>query len=102
MLLDPINGLYVFEVVLGYQVDDDSESSTIPYLIQANDVDEAEERVQRFLDEYGLAEDFWIEELSDPYPLAEYQHSLDENGDQAHILLEELTEEDFLSLLEQE
>jgi hypothetical protein len=101
MLLDPVKGSYVFEVVLGYQIDDESEY-TIPYLIQANDMDEAEERVQKFLDEYGLAQDFWIEELSDPCPLAEYQHGLDENGDQAHIMLEELTEEDFLGLLEPE
>jgi hypothetical protein len=98
MLLDPEKGLYVFEVVLGYQNDDDPEY-TVPYLVQANDEDEAEGKVQAFLEGLEMDQDFWIEELSDPYLLTEYQHSLNENGDQAHIILEELTEEDLLGLL---
>jgi hypothetical protein len=98
MLLDPENGLYVFEVVLGFEVDDESDY-TPAYAVQANDAEAAEEKVQEFLEEHGVAQDFWIEELSDPYSLIEYQHNLEGNGDQAHIMLEGLTEEDFQELL---
>jgi hypothetical protein len=98
MLLDPEKGWYVFEVVLGFEVDDASDY-TPAYAVQANDADEAEEKVQELLEEHGVAEDFWIEDLSDPYSLTEYQHTQEGNGDQARILLEGLTEEDFQELL---
>ena len=98
MFLDPDKGLYVFEVVLGYKVNEEPDF-TIPYLIQADQPDEAEDKVWEFLDENGVAEEFWIEELSDPYLIEEYQQVLEENGDQAYILLEVLTKDDFHELL---
>ena len=67
--------------------------------MQANDAEEAEAKVQEYLEEHGVAEDFWIEDLSDPYSLIEYQHTLEGNGDEAHILLAGLTEEDFQEFL---
>ena len=98
MLLDPKNGLYVFEVVLGYEVPGRTEF-TSPYLIQANDADEAEEKIFEYMDEHGVSEDFWIEELSDPYTIEEYQQMIQEDGDRAYILLEDLTEQDLRELV---
>ncbi len=98
MILDPERGQYVFEVVLGYSAGLDVEL-TIPYLVQANDTGEAEEKVGECLEEHGMSELFWIEEMSDPYDLQEYLEGLEDNGTEAHILLEELTEEDYQEIL---
>lgn len=98
MLLDPESGRYVFEVVLGYQVGPDVEL-TIPYLVQADEVSQAEEKVADYLEEHGMAEAFWIEEMSDPHEIVEYQEGLEDNGDEAHILLDDLTEDDFREIL---
>jgi hypothetical protein len=98
MILDLESGRYVFEVVLGYEVDDEV-SFTIPYVLQANNPVEAEEKIQDYLEEHGVVEAFWIEELSDPYEVQEYLESLEDNGDEAHILLEALAEEDFQDIL---
>ena len=99
MILDSEGGHYVFEVVLGYQVGDEP-GFTIPYLVQADDPSEAEEKVNNCLDEHGIGEVFWIEDLSQPYGLREYMESLEDNGDEAHILLSELTDDDFQEILE--
>jgi Uma2 family endonuclease len=98
MLLNPESGRYVFEVVLGYQMGDEVEL-TIPYVIQADAAPLAEEKVLAYLDEHGVAEVFWIEEMSDPYEVLEYQEGMEDNGDEAHILLEDLTDEDFREML---
>jgi hypothetical protein len=92
------DGLYVFEVVLGYRVNGEEEF-TMPYLIQANDPDEAEDKVMDCLENRGVSEEFWIEELSDPYSVEEYQHMREEDGDQAFIKLDDLTTEDFRDIL---
>ena len=99
MILASENGHYVFEVVLGYQVSEERHF-TIPYLVQADDLDEAEERVRNCLEEHGVGDAFWIEELSDPYEIREYMESLEDNGDEAHILLSDLTDDDFQEILE--
>ena len=98
MMLDPESGRYVFEVVLGYEAGLEAEF-TIPYLVQADGASEAEQKVVGYLEEHGMAEAFWIEEMSDAYDVVEYQEGLEDNGDEAHILLEELTKEDFLEIL---
>jgi hypothetical protein len=98
MMFDPESGRYVFEVVLGYEVGSDVEF-TIPYLVQADGASEAEQKVAGYLEEHGMAEVFWIEEMSEAYGVMEYQEGLEDNGDEAHILLEELTEEDYREIL---
>jgi predicted aconitase len=98
MMLDPESGRYVFEVVLGYEVGHDVDF-TIPYLVQADGASEAEQKVVGYLEDNGMADTFWIEEMSDAYDVLEYQEGLEDNGDEAHILLEELTEEDYREIL---
>jgi hypothetical protein len=51
------------------------------------------------MDDHGVSEDFWIEELSDPYTIEEYQQMIQEDGDRAYILLEDLTEQDLRELV---
>jgi hypothetical protein len=99
MLLDPENGLYVFEVVLGYKAGNDPQY-TVPYILQAHDEEEAEEKTLKYLEAWGVSDDFWIEDLSEPVTLLEFQHMLEENGDQARILLGDLTGDDLRALLE--
>ncbi|HBZ54172.1 MAG TPA: hypothetical protein DEO88_02100, partial [Syntrophobacteraceae bacterium] len=68
MILDLQSGHFLFEAVLGYQVGEET-NYTIPYLVQADDANEAEERIWGCLEEHGVGDDFWIEELSDPYEI---------------------------------
>jgi hypothetical protein len=94
MLFDPEEGLYVFEVILGYRVNGKAES-TSSCLIQADDPEEAEEKVLAYLDNLEMEQDFWIEEISEPFEIEEYEQSLEEHDQENLPLLNELTEEEF-------
>lgn len=71
MLFDPQEGLYVFEVIIGFKLDGGKEYSS-PCLVQADDVEEAEEKALEYLDDSDLDQVFWIEEISDPFDIEAY------------------------------
>ncbi len=98
MVLDPQEGLYLFEVVIGFKIDREKEYSP-PFLVQADDAEEAEEKVLEFLDDADLDQTFWIEELSDPFDIEEYIRHADDNDIKTYPLLLELTEEELKDLL---
>lgn len=98
MYLDPQDGLYVFEVTLGFKADGEKQYTT-PYLVQADDIEEAEEKVLGYIDGLDLDQDMWIEELGEPYDAEEYSRSIEDGEAEPFSLLEEVTEEEFRDLL---
>jgi len=98
MILDPQEGLYVFEVTLGFKAEGEKRYTT-PYLVQADDLDEAEEKVFEYLDDLDMDHEFWIEEMSEPSDIEEYAHHIEEGEAEASPMLDELTEEEFRDLL---
>jgi len=94
MLFDPHEGLYIFEVTLGFKVDGARQYST-PYLVQADDPEEAEEKVFEYIDDLDIEHEFWIEELSAPYGIEEYTEHMEESEAKSYPLLGELSEEEF-------
>lgn len=98
MLFDPEEGLYVFEVVVGYRSDGITRFSS-PILVQADDEEEAEEKVLEYLSDMDLDGKFWIEELSEPFKIKEYEQRLKDEDITLYPILSELTEEGFIELL---
>ena len=49
MVFDLEEGLYIFEITLGYRVGE-SEYMTVPFILRADDANEAEEMVQEYLE----------------------------------------------------
>ena len=94
MIFDAESGLYVFEVVLGFEVDGEVFTSPL-CLIQADDADEAEEKVLEYLDNLVLDMDFWVEEMSEPRGLEHYQQELDDGDKKPFPVLDKLTEEEL-------
>lgn len=77
MYFDSDDGLYVFEVSIGIRIGGRRACSP-PILIQADDPDEAEEKVLEYLDDLGIEDRFWVEEMSAPFSLESYQNKLEE------------------------
>ena len=98
MFLDPQEGLYVFEVALGFRADGEKQYTT-PYLVQADDLEEAEEKVLEYVDDLDLDQDVWIEEISEPFEIEEYTQRLEDGDAEPFPMLGELTEEEFRDLL---
>jgi len=98
MFLDPQEGLYVFEVTLGFSTEGEKQY-TAPYLVQADDIEEAEEKVLGYLDGLDLEQAVWIEELSEPFDTEEYSQNIEDGEAEPFSFLEELTEEEFRELL---
>jgi hypothetical protein len=98
MDFDLDEGLYIFEITLGYQVGD-SEYMTVPFILRADDSDEAEEIVQDYLELNQLANSFWIVEISDTFDPEEYQTLVDEGERERWDRLEDYSAEDFLEIL---
>ena len=98
MNFDLDEGLYVFEITLGYRVGD-SEQMTVPFFLKADDADEAEELVLEYLEVLQLAGKFWIAEILGPYDPEEYQALVDEGERERWDRLEDYSEEDFLEIL---
>lgn len=98
MFLDPQDGLYVFEVSLGFSADGEKQYTT-PYLVQADDIEEAEEKVLGYIDGLDLEQDVWIEELSEPYEAEKYSQIIEDGEIEPFSLLEEVTEEEFRDLV---
>ena len=98
MVFDLEEGLYIFEITLGYQVDD-SEYMTVPFILRADDTDEAEEMVQDYLELNQLANSFWIVEISDTFDHEAYQTHVDEGERESWDRLEDHSAEDFLEIL---
>ncbi len=98
MVFDLEEGLYIFEITLGYQVDE-SEYMTVPFILRADDADEAEEMVQEYLEINQLANSFWIVEISDAFDPEEYQTLVDEGEKERWDKLEDYSAEDFMEIL---
>jgi hypothetical protein len=101
MDFDLEEGLYVFEVTLGYLVGD-TEQMTAPFVLQADDIEEAEEAVLEYLDELRLSGRFWLAEVTGPYDPREYQSLTDEGERERWDRLEDYSAEDFLEILQSE
>jgi hypothetical protein len=101
MDFDLEEGLYVFEVTLAYRVGD-AEQMTTPFVIQADDGEEAEETVIEYLEALHLGSKFWIVEVSGPYDPVEYQKLVDEGEQERWDRLEDYSEEDFHEVLQSE
>ena len=98
MFLDPQEGLYVFEVALGFNADGEKQYTT-PYLVQADDLEEAEQKVLEFVDDLDLEPDIWIEEISEAFDIEQYAQRLEDGEVESFPMLGELTEEEFKDLL---
>jgi len=98
MFLDPQEGLYVFEVALGFNIDGEKQYTT-PYLVQADDLEEAEEKVLECIDDLDFDQVIWIEEISEPFDIEEYTQHLEDGDAEPFPMLGELTEEEFRDLL---
>ena len=98
MDFDLEEGLYIFEITLGYQVGD-SEYMTVPFILRADDAEEAEEIVQDYLELNQLSDSFWIVEISDTFDPEEYQTLVDEGERERWDRLEDYSAEDFMEIL---
>ena len=101
MDFDLDDGLFIFEITLGYLVGD-TEHMTVPFVLKADDVDEAEELVQEFLEINQLASSFWLVEISGPFEPEEYQNQVDEAERERWDHLEDYSGEDLLEILHSE
>ena len=101
MDFDLDDGLFMFEVTLGYQVGE-IEHMTVPFVMKADDTDDAEEIVQEFLEINQLADSFWLVEISGPFEPEEYQKQVDEAERERWDRLEDQSEEEFLEILRSE
>ena len=101
MEFDLDEGLYIFEVTLGYKVGE-SDHVTVPFVLKADDATEAEELAEEYLEVIQLADTFWIVEISGPFDPDEYQTSVDEGERELWDSLEDYSEEDFLEILHSE
>ena len=98
MEFDLDEGLFIFEVTLGYQVGE-SDHMTVPFILRADDTNEAEEVVEEYLEIIQLAGRFWVAEISGPFNPDEYQHSVDEGERERWDSLKDHSEEDLLEIL---
>jgi hypothetical protein len=101
MDFDLEDGLYIFEITLGYTVAE-SENMTVPLLIKADDVNDAEEVVQEYLEINNLAGDFWIADITGPFDPEKYQKEVDEGERERWDRMEDYSEEDFLEIIHSE
>ncbi len=101
MEFDLDEGLYIFEVTLGYKVGE-SDHVTVPFVVKADDATEAEELAEEYLEVIQLADTFWVVEISGPFDPDEYQSSVDEGERELWDSLEDYSEEDFLEILHSE
>ncbi len=101
MEFDLDEGLYIFEVTLGYKVGE-SDHVTVPFVLKADDATEAEELAEEYLEVIQLADTFWVVEISGPFDPDEYQTSVDEGERELWDSLEDYSEEDFLEILHSE
>jgi hypothetical protein len=99
MYLDAAAGLYVFEVILGFRTNGKTHYSPL-CLVQADDPDEAEDKIMEYLCSMDLDQDFWIDQISDPHTIQDYQQELKEDLRESLPLLDELNEEEWKDFLE--
>ena len=101
MEYDLEEGLYIFEVTLGYQVGE-SDHVSVPFVLKADDANEAEELAEEYLELMHLAGKFWVVEITGPFDPDEYQVSVDEGERERWDSLEDHSEEDLLEILHSE
>jgi hypothetical protein len=81
---------------------DEIEHMTVPFVLKADDADDAEEIVQDFLEMNQLANSFWLVESTGPFEPEEYQKQVEEAERERWDRLEDHSEEDFLEILHSE
>jgi hypothetical protein len=101
MTFDLDEGLYVFETTLGYIVGD-TEQMTVPFILTADDAEEAEELVLEYLESLQLADRFWLVEIVGPFDSEEYHTQASEGEREQWDRLDDHSEEDFLEILHSE
>ena len=101
MEFDLDEGLYIFEVTLGYKMGE-NDHVTVPFVLKADDATDAEELAEEYLEVIQLADSFWVVEISGPFDPDEYQNSVDEGERELWDSLEDYSEEDFLEILHSE
>jgi hypothetical protein len=94
-------GLFIFETTLGYQVGE-NDQMTVPFILKADDDDEAEDLVQEYLELNQVADRFWVAEITGPFDPEEYQKRVDEGETERWDRLEDYSEEDLLEILHSE
>ena len=99
MDLDLDEGLYIFEITLGYHVGD-TDHLTVPFTLKADDLDEADELVQEYLEIMQLSSKFWVVEILGPYDPDEYDALVDRGERERWDRLEDHSEEDLLEILQ--
>ncbi|OIP92074.1 MAG: hypothetical protein AUK55_10035 [Syntrophobacteraceae bacterium CG2_30_61_12] len=98
MYFDSEEGIYVFEVRMGIRTGGRRTCSP-PFLIQADDADEAEEKVLEYLDDMGIEGSYWVEEISSPFHLETYQQQLEDEEREPYPNLAELDETELQGFL---
>lgn len=101
MGFDLDEGLFIFEITLGYRVGD-IDHVTIPFVVKADDAEEAEEIVVDCLEQMHLSSKFWIVEISEPYDRDDYERLVEEGERERWDRLEDHSEEDFQEILQSE
>ena len=101
MEFDLDEGLFIFEVTLGYKVGE-SDHMTVPFILRADDTHDAEELVEEYLEVMHLASRFWITDISGPFDPDKYQTSVDEGERERWDRLEDHSEEDLIEILHSE
>lgn len=99
MDFDSDDGLYVFEVTIGLRIGG-RRTCSAPCLIQADDADEAEEKALEYLDDLGIEERFWVEEMSRPFSIETYGQQLEEEEREPYPNLFDFDETEIQQLLD--
>lgn len=98
MAFDSKSGYYIFELTLCYRHQGKIHHAP-PCVIQADDQEEAEEKALIYIDDLGIEEDIWVEEVSDPYPIEDYDEDFDDAGRGPVPVLNRMTEEELQEFL---
>lgn len=98
MTFDLEEKLYVFEVTLGFRSNGE-EVISMPFLVLADDPEEAEELALVHLNTLSAGDRFWVAELSEPVDAGEFDNAVAEGEQDSWRNLEELEDLDLAELL---
>lgn len=99
MYFDSEEGFYVFEVRMGIRTGGRRTYSS-PFLVQADDADEAEEKIMEYLDDMGIEGSYWVEEMSVPFHLEAYQQKLEDEEREPYPTLADMDETELQAFLD--
>ncbi len=98
MTFDLEEKLYVFEVTLGFRSNGE-EVISMPFLVLADDPEEAEELALVHLNSLDAGDRFWVAELSEPVDAGEFDKAVAEGERDPWRHLEEMENCDLVELL---